>query len=88
MNPLKVEIVTVSHSSAAQDVAKALARLTAAVEALESAAEHLDRQRPMPADTTIEAARADLDALRELHTSVSQQLDTAIARLRVLVKSE
>jgi hypothetical protein len=26
--------------------------------------------------------------LRELHTSVSRQLDTAIARLRVLVKSE
>jgi UDP-N-acetyl-D-mannosaminuronate dehydrogenase len=83
-----VENVTDTRPSTAHEIAEALARLTAAVEALETAADHLDRQRTVPAGTSIEAARADLDALRELHTSVSRQLDTAIARLRVLVKSE
>lgn len=80
--------MTDTHPSAAHEVAEALARLTAAVEALEASADHLERQVAAPADTTIEAARADLDALRELHSSVSRQLDTAIARLRVLVKTE
>lgn len=74
--------------SAAENIAKALARLTAAVDALEDASHRLAGRRAAAEGATLDATRADLDALRELHVSVSRQLDNAIARLRVLVKSE
>jgi hypothetical protein len=82
------ESATVSESAAAEAMAKALARLTQAVETLEAAADQLVRRLEASPGRTLEETRADLDALRELHVSVSRQLDMAIARLRVLVDSE
>jgi hypothetical protein len=83
-----VAVVTDPESAAAHELAHALARLTAAVEKLEAAAEHVRRREATPIGASIEATREELNALREMHLSVSRQLDTAISRLRVLVKSE
>ncbi len=43
------------------------------------------RQNAAGSAQTLDAARAELAALRDLHQSVSGTLDTAIARLRTLV---
>lgn len=69
-------------------VAAAFERLETAVSRLEEAAAAATRQNAAGSAQTLDAARAELAALRELHQSVSGTLDTAITRLRSLVGEE
>lgn len=70
------------------DVAAAFERLEAAVSRLEESAVAMARRNAAGSAQTLDAARAELAALRDLHQSVSGTLDTAIARLRSLVGEE